>query len=72
MPFAATWKDPEGIKPSEISQTEKDKIPYVPYNVESKTNKKSTKLSRYREQTVFEGRVCVGRRVKISKVPVTK
>ena len=25
MPFAATWMDLEGIMPSEISQTEKDK-----------------------------------------------
>ena len=28
LPFAATWMDLEGIMLSEISQTEKDKIPY--------------------------------------------
>ena len=28
MPFAATWMDLEIIIVSEVSQTEKDKIPY--------------------------------------------
>ena len=40
MPFAATWRDLEGIMLSEISQTEKDKYCVVTYmwNLKNTTN----------------------------------
>ena len=31
MPFAATWMDPETVKLSEVSQTEKDKYHMVSF-----------------------------------------
>ena len=61
LPFVITWMDPEGIRLSEISQTEKDKY-YMTFtymwNLKSKpkqskqTNKARQKQRhRYREQT---------------------
>ena len=40
LPFAATWRDLEGIMLSEISQTEKDKYCVVTYmwNLKNTTN----------------------------------
>ena len=55
MPFVTTWMDLEGIMLSEISQTEKDKIPYdftYVWNPKTKQmNKHNRKSHRYRGQT---------------------